>query len=261
MRTRGRRAAHLRWKSGKRAAHRRRRCRVGRPRAGRGAADAARGALLGVRRPARAARLGPRGRRGHPARGVRPVPGGAPDGRCRCAARRPRSRLLGRAADRRGGVRVRGHAGVRRPRARHRPDRRRAGVRGGRAEPVEIGLAGVRACHPVRSTAAHGPTSAIELDDADGRCVAPDGARTPAVPGCCRPHRPAPVPPLVGTGAERRGDVDPFRPATAGQCGSNRTKVAPAAGDSCERRSCGRWPRTCGAMNGLSGLWAGGLPG
>ena len=37
---------------------------------------------------------------------------------------------------------------------------------------VEIGLAGVRACHLVRSTAAHGPTSAIELDDADGRRVA-----------------------------------------------------------------------------------------
>ncbi|GGZ03610.1 hypothetical protein GCM10010365_23110 [Streptomyces poonensis] len=37
---------------------------------------------------------------------------------------------------------------------------------------VEIDLAGVRACHLVRSTAAHGPTSAIELDDADGRCVA-----------------------------------------------------------------------------------------
>lgn len=37
---------------------------------------------------------------------------------------------------------------------------------------VEIDLAGVRACHLVRSTAAHGPTSAIELDDEDGRCVA-----------------------------------------------------------------------------------------
>jgi putative hemin transport protein len=37
---------------------------------------------------------------------------------------------------------------------------------------VEIGLAGVRACHLVCSTVAHGPTSAIELDDADGRCVA-----------------------------------------------------------------------------------------
>lgn len=37
---------------------------------------------------------------------------------------------------------------------------------------VEIDLAGVRACHLVRSTAAHGPTSSIELDDEDGRCVA-----------------------------------------------------------------------------------------
>ena len=37
---------------------------------------------------------------------------------------------------------------------------------------VEIDLASVRACHLVRSTAAHGPTSALELDDEDGRCVA-----------------------------------------------------------------------------------------
>ncbi|NNN34491.1 hypothetical protein HLK59_29855 [Streptomyces sp. S3(2020)] len=37
---------------------------------------------------------------------------------------------------------------------------------------VEIDLAGVRACRLVRSTAAHGPTSALELDDAQGRCVA-----------------------------------------------------------------------------------------
>ena len=37
---------------------------------------------------------------------------------------------------------------------------------------VEIDLAGVRACHLVRSTAVHGPTSALELDDEDGRCVA-----------------------------------------------------------------------------------------
>lgn len=37
---------------------------------------------------------------------------------------------------------------------------------------VEIDLTGVRACHLVRSTAAHGPTSALELDDEDGRCVA-----------------------------------------------------------------------------------------
>lgn len=37
---------------------------------------------------------------------------------------------------------------------------------------VEIDLAGVRACRLVRSTAAHGPTSALELDDAEGRCVA-----------------------------------------------------------------------------------------
>ncbi|MER5769148.1 hypothetical protein [Streptomyces sp. NPDC001985] len=37
---------------------------------------------------------------------------------------------------------------------------------------VQIHLPGVRACHLVRSTAAHGPTSAIELDDEDGRCVA-----------------------------------------------------------------------------------------
>ncbi|MET9968670.1 hypothetical protein ABZZ80_22770 [Streptomyces sp. NPDC006356] len=37
---------------------------------------------------------------------------------------------------------------------------------------VEIDLAAVRACHLIRSTAPHGPTSAIELYDADGRCVA-----------------------------------------------------------------------------------------
>ncbi|WP_329254331.1 hypothetical protein OG223_28180 [Streptomyces sp. NBC_01478] len=37
---------------------------------------------------------------------------------------------------------------------------------------MEIDLAAVRACHLVRSTAAHGPTSALELDDEDGRCVA-----------------------------------------------------------------------------------------
>ncbi|MFF8955132.1 hypothetical protein [Streptomyces sp. NPDC014894] len=37
---------------------------------------------------------------------------------------------------------------------------------------VEIDLRAVRACHLVRSAAAHGPTSAIELDDGDGRCVA-----------------------------------------------------------------------------------------
>ncbi|MGW3290602.1 hypothetical protein ACWDR3_38810 [Streptomyces sp. NPDC001002] len=37
---------------------------------------------------------------------------------------------------------------------------------------VEIDLAAVRACHLVRSTAAHGPTSALELDDENGRCVA-----------------------------------------------------------------------------------------
>ncbi|MES5818454.1 hypothetical protein [Streptomyces sp. RG80] len=37
---------------------------------------------------------------------------------------------------------------------------------------VEIDLAAVRACRLVRATAAHGPTSALELDDADGRCVA-----------------------------------------------------------------------------------------
>jgi putative hemin transport protein len=37
---------------------------------------------------------------------------------------------------------------------------------------VEIDLAAVRACHLVRSTAVHGPTSALELDDEDGRCVA-----------------------------------------------------------------------------------------
>ncbi|MFE0424227.1 hypothetical protein [Streptomyces sp. NPDC058953] len=37
---------------------------------------------------------------------------------------------------------------------------------------VEIDLPGVRACRLVRTRAAHGPTSAIELDDADGRCVA-----------------------------------------------------------------------------------------
>ncbi|MEO3973840.1 hypothetical protein [Streptomyces sp. CAU 1734] len=37
---------------------------------------------------------------------------------------------------------------------------------------VQIALPGVRACRLVRSTAAHGPTSAIELDDETGRCVA-----------------------------------------------------------------------------------------
>lgn len=37
---------------------------------------------------------------------------------------------------------------------------------------VEIDLAAVRACRLVRSAAAHGPTSALELDDEDGRCVA-----------------------------------------------------------------------------------------
>ncbi|MFF3378348.1 hypothetical protein ACFYXF_36020 [Streptomyces sp. NPDC002680] len=37
---------------------------------------------------------------------------------------------------------------------------------------VEIDLAGVRECHLVRSSGAHGPTSALELDDEDGRCVA-----------------------------------------------------------------------------------------
>lgn len=37
---------------------------------------------------------------------------------------------------------------------------------------VEIDLSRVRACHLVRSAAAHGPTSALELDDEDGRCVA-----------------------------------------------------------------------------------------
>ncbi|MER6910352.1 hypothetical protein ABT354_01565 [Streptomyces sp. NPDC000594] len=36
----------------------------------------------------------------------------------------------------------------------------------------QLDLPGVRACHLVRSLAAHGPTSAIELDDEDGRCVA-----------------------------------------------------------------------------------------
>ncbi|MFF5305972.1 hypothetical protein ACFY5F_42105 [Streptomyces sp. NPDC013161] len=37
---------------------------------------------------------------------------------------------------------------------------------------VEIDLAAVRACRLVRSAATHGPTSALELDDEDGRCVA-----------------------------------------------------------------------------------------
>ncbi|MGX2992820.1 hypothetical protein JNUCC64_00765 [Streptomyces sp. JNUCC 64] len=37
---------------------------------------------------------------------------------------------------------------------------------------VEIELSGVRSCRLVRSRGAHGPTPAIELDDADGRCVA-----------------------------------------------------------------------------------------
>ncbi|MDV9172844.1 hypothetical protein R6V09_22355 [Streptomyces sp. W16] len=37
---------------------------------------------------------------------------------------------------------------------------------------VELDLTAVHACHLVRSTAAHGPTSALELDDENGRCVA-----------------------------------------------------------------------------------------
>ena len=37
---------------------------------------------------------------------------------------------------------------------------------------VELDLASVRACHLARPTAAHGPTSALELDDETGRCVA-----------------------------------------------------------------------------------------
>ncbi|WP_427921508.1 hypothetical protein [Streptomyces sp. cg40] len=37
---------------------------------------------------------------------------------------------------------------------------------------VELDLTAVGACHLVRSTAAHGPTSALELDDENGRCVA-----------------------------------------------------------------------------------------
>ncbi|MFJ2814933.1 hypothetical protein [Streptomyces sp. NPDC087294] len=37
---------------------------------------------------------------------------------------------------------------------------------------VEFDLTAVHACHLVRSTAAHGPTSALELDDEEGRCVA-----------------------------------------------------------------------------------------
>ncbi|MFJ3669556.1 hypothetical protein ACIPSE_24185 [Streptomyces sp. NPDC090106] len=37
---------------------------------------------------------------------------------------------------------------------------------------VEIDLPSVHACRLVRSTAAHGPTSALELDDGDGNCVA-----------------------------------------------------------------------------------------
>ncbi|WP_405868996.1 hypothetical protein OG407_25425 [Streptomyces sp. NBC_01515] len=37
---------------------------------------------------------------------------------------------------------------------------------------VEIDLAAVRTCRLVRSMAAHGPTSALEVDDEDGQCVA-----------------------------------------------------------------------------------------
>ena len=37
---------------------------------------------------------------------------------------------------------------------------------------VEVDLAGVRECHLVRSSGAYGPTSALELDDEGGRCVA-----------------------------------------------------------------------------------------
>lgn len=37
---------------------------------------------------------------------------------------------------------------------------------------VEIDLTSVHSCHLVRSTAAHGPTSALELDDENGHCVA-----------------------------------------------------------------------------------------
>jgi len=37
---------------------------------------------------------------------------------------------------------------------------------------AEIDLTRVRACQLVRSAAAHGPASALELDDEDGRCAA-----------------------------------------------------------------------------------------
>ncbi|MFJ9631600.1 hypothetical protein ACIRU8_28215 [Streptomyces sp. NPDC101175] len=37
---------------------------------------------------------------------------------------------------------------------------------------LELDMTSVRACHLVRSTAPHGPTSALELDDENGRCVA-----------------------------------------------------------------------------------------
>ncbi|MET8981373.1 hypothetical protein ABZX85_37830 [Streptomyces sp. NPDC004539] len=37
---------------------------------------------------------------------------------------------------------------------------------------VEFDLTGVHTCRLVRSSAAHGPTSALELDDREGRCVA-----------------------------------------------------------------------------------------
>lgn len=37
---------------------------------------------------------------------------------------------------------------------------------------VEIDLTSVHSCHLIRSTAAHGPTSSLELDDESGHCVA-----------------------------------------------------------------------------------------
>ncbi|MGW5636016.1 hypothetical protein [Streptomyces sp. NPDC003832] len=37
---------------------------------------------------------------------------------------------------------------------------------------LELDLTAIRACHLVRAAAAHGPTTALELDDADGNCAA-----------------------------------------------------------------------------------------
>ncbi|MDX3643469.1 hypothetical protein [Streptomyces sp. MB09-02B] len=37
---------------------------------------------------------------------------------------------------------------------------------------LELDLPAVHSCHLVRSPAAHGPTSSLELDDENGHCVA-----------------------------------------------------------------------------------------